>query len=56
VIAPQLQRGDEIADALGIEPGPELAEYVAELAAAQYAGEVSDREAAIAHLRNFRAR
>lgn len=51
-----LLRGDEIADALGIEPGPELAEYVAELAAAQYAGEVSDREAAIAHLRNFRAR
>jgi putative nucleotidyltransferase with HDIG domain len=46
-----LLRGDELAAELGIEPGPELGELLAELEAAQYAGEVSDREAAIDHLR-----
>lgn len=45
-----LLRGDEIAAALDIEPGPELGEAVAELEAAQYAGEVTDRESALAHL------
>ncbi|MGD9735779.1 MAG: HDIG domain-containing metalloprotein [Solirubrobacterales bacterium] len=45
-----LLRGDEIAAALELEPGPELGEAVAELEAAQYAGEVSDRESALAHL------
>ena len=45
-----LLRGDEIAAALDLEPGPELGEAVAELEAAQYAGEVSDRESALAHL------
>ena len=39
-----LLRGDEIAAEVGIEPGPELGEAVAELEAAQYAGEVADRD------------
>jgi poly(A) polymerase len=45
-----LLRGDEIAAALDLEPGPELGEAVAELEAAQYAGEVTDRDSALAHL------
>jgi putative nucleotidyltransferase with HDIG domain len=45
-----LLRGEEIAAALDLEPGPELGEAIAELEAAQYAGEVADREAALAHL------
>jgi poly(A) polymerase len=48
-----LLRGDEIAAALAIEPGPELGVAVAELRAAQYAGEVADAEAARAHLRGW---
>jgi putative nucleotidyltransferase with HDIG domain len=50
-----LLRGDEIAIEIGIDPGPELGEAVRELAAAQYTGEVTEREAAIAHLRRWRA-
>jgi poly(A) polymerase len=46
-----LLRGDEVAAELGIEPGPELGSAMAELEAAQYAGEVTDRAGAIAHLR-----
>jgi len=46
-----LLRGDEIAAELGIEPGPELGSALAELEAAQYAGEVSDRAGALQHLR-----
>ena len=46
-----LLRGDEIAAELGIEPGPELGAALAELEAAQYAGEVTDRMAALEHLR-----
>lgn len=46
-----LLRGNEIADELGIEPGPELGSAMAELEAAQYAGEVTDRAGAIEHLR-----
>jgi poly(A) polymerase len=48
---PPLLRGDEIAAELGIEPGPELGSALAELEAAQYAGEVSDRTGALQHLR-----
>lgn len=51
-----LLRGDELAAELGIEPGPALAPLVAELEAAQYAGEVSNRDQALAHLRKFSAR
>ena len=46
-----LLRGDEIAAELGIEPGPELGSALAELEAAQYAGEVTDRMGALQHLR-----
>ncbi len=35
-----LVRGDELAEALGIEPGPRLGELLAAIAEAQYAGEV----------------
>ncbi|HEX7293586.1 MAG TPA: HD domain-containing protein, partial [Solirubrobacterales bacterium] len=45
--------GDELAAALGIEEGPELGKLLAELEAAQYAGEVTDREGAIDHLRRI---
>jgi poly(A) polymerase len=46
-----LLRGDEVAAELGIEPGPELGTALAELEAAQYAGEITDREGALEHLR-----
>jgi putative nucleotidyltransferase with HDIG domain len=46
-----LLRGDEVAAELGIEPSPELGSALAELEAAQYAGEVTDRAGAIEHLR-----
>jgi poly(A) polymerase len=47
---PPLLRGDEIAAELGIE-GPEIGKKLAELEAAQYAGEVSDRDGALGLLR-----
>jgi poly(A) polymerase len=50
-----LLRGDELADELGIAPGPKLGELMAELEAAQYAGEIDDRSAAIEHARNWLA-
>ena len=46
-----LLRGDEIAAELGVEPGPEIGSALAELEAAQYAGEVTDRAGALEHLR-----
>jgi poly(A) polymerase len=48
---PPLLNGDEIVAELGIEPGPELGAALAELEAAQYAGEVTDRAGALEHLR-----
>jgi poly(A) polymerase len=45
-----LLRGDELAAELGIEPGPELGELLAELEAAQYAGQVGTREEAVEYL------
>ena len=48
--------GDELADELGIEPGPLLGEIIDELEAAQYAGEVSSREDAVHHGREELAR
>jgi len=53
---PRLLRGDELAAELGIAEGPELGEALAELEAAQYAGEVSDRSGAIAHARDWLGR
>ena len=49
-----LLRGDELAAELGIEPGPELGELLAELEAAQYAGEVGSREEALERARRVR--
>jgi poly(A) polymerase len=49
-----LVRGDELATALGIAEGPELGTLLAELEAAQYAGEVKTREEAIDHARRVR--
>jgi tRNA nucleotidyltransferase/poly(A) polymerase len=49
---PPLLAGDELAREVGIEPGPKLGELLAELEAAQYAGEVSDRAGALEHARN----
>jgi poly(A) polymerase len=46
-----LLRGDELARELGIEAGPRIGELLAELAAAQYAGEIASREQALAHAR-----
>ncbi len=46
-------RGDELARELGIEPGPRLGSVLAELEAAQYAGEVSDRDGALEQARNW---
>lgn len=49
-----LLRGDELAAELGIGAGPELGDLLAELEAAQYAGEVSTREQALDHARRLR--
>jgi putative nucleotidyltransferase with HDIG domain len=46
-----LLRGDELARELGIEAGPRLGELLEALAEAQYAGELSGREDAVAHAR-----
>jgi putative nucleotidyltransferase with HDIG domain len=48
---PPLLRGDELASELGIDEGPELGALLAELEAAQYAGEVTDRAGAVEHAR-----
>ena len=47
----RLIAGDELAAELGIPEGPELGRLLAELEAAQYAGEVRTREEAVAHAR-----
>ncbi|HET7053607.1 MAG TPA: HDIG domain-containing protein [Solirubrobacterales bacterium] len=49
-----LLRGDELAAELGIPPGPELGDLLAELEAAQYADEVGTREEAIERARRLR--
>ncbi len=49
-----LVRGDELAAELGIAPGPELGDLLAELEAAQYAGEVGSRQEAIERARRLR--
>jgi poly(A) polymerase len=49
-----LLRGDELAAELEIAEGPELGGLLAELEAAQYAGEVRDRAGAVEHARRVR--
>ncbi len=51
---PPLLQGDELAAGLGIPVGPEIGELLAELEAAQYAGEVTTREQAIDFLKRRR--
>ncbi|MEX2108335.1 MAG: HDIG domain-containing metalloprotein [Solirubrobacterales bacterium] len=46
--------GEELIEALGVPPGPELGSLLAELEAAQYADEVSTREEALALARRIR--
>jgi poly(A) polymerase len=45
-----LLRGDELGSHLGIAPGPRIGALLAELAAAQYAGDVATREQALAYV------
>ncbi len=49
-----LLRGDELAAELGLDQGPELGDLLAELEAAQYAGEISTRAEAVALARSMR--
>ena len=46
-----LVRGDELAREVGIAPGPELGALLAEVAEAQYAGEVASRDEAVSFAR-----
>ena len=47
-------RGDELADELGIEPGPELGRLLAELEEAGYAGDVTSADQAVEYARRLR--
>ena len=49
-----LVRGDELAEVLGIAPGPELGELLRRLEEARFAGEAPSREAAIELARRMR--
>ena len=51
-----LLRGDELARELGIATGPRVGELLEELAAAQYAGEVTTRAQALAFARERQRR
>jgi hypothetical protein len=48
-----LVRGDDLAGALGIRPGPRLGELLAEIAEARFAGEVGTRDEAVAYARGL---
>ncbi len=48
-----LWRGDQLAAELGIALGPRIGQLLGELAAAQYAREITTREGALAHARAF---
>jgi putative nucleotidyltransferase with HDIG domain len=48
-----LVRGDELARELGLDPGPEVGRLLAELRAAQFAGEVATRDDALALARRL---
>ena len=47
--------GDELAHALGIDPGPQLGRLLAELTEAAYAGEIASEQQALAHARDWLA-
>jgi hypothetical protein len=47
-------RGDELAAELGLAEGPEVGELLAELEAAQYAGEISTAAEAVERARALR--
>ena len=47
-------RGDELAEELGIEPGPDLGRLLAELEEARYAGEVTTADQAVEYARRLR--
>ena len=47
-------RGDELAQELGIEPGPELGRIIAELEEAAYAGEIANRDQTVEVARRLR--
>ncbi|MDP8944148.1 MAG: polynucleotide adenylyltransferase, partial [Actinomycetota bacterium] len=47
-------RGDVLAGALGLRPGPELGQLLARLAEARYAGEVETAEQAVELARSLR--
>jgi len=50
-----LLRGDELAQAVGLAPGPVLGELLGELAAAHYAQEIGTPDQAVAHARAWLA-
>jgi tRNA nucleotidyltransferase/poly(A) polymerase len=50
---PPLLRGDELARALGIDPGPQLGALLAQLDEARYAGEIASADEAIALARRL---
>jgi hypothetical protein len=50
---PPLVRGNQLAQALGVRPGPQLGELLAAIDAARYAGEVSTPDEAIALARTL---
>jgi putative nucleotidyltransferase with HDIG domain len=47
-------RGDELAEELGIEPGPDLGRLIAALEEASYAGEVTSADQAVEYARRLR--
>jgi putative nucleotidyltransferase with HDIG domain len=49
-------RGDELASALGLQPGPELGRLLQQLEEARFAGEISTREQAVERARELLAR
>jgi hypothetical protein len=50
---PPLIRGDELARALDIRPGPRLGELLAQLEEDRFAGEITTREQAVARAREL---
>jgi poly(A) polymerase len=47
-------RGDELAQELGIEPGPDLGRLLGELEEASYTGEVTSADQAVEYARRLR--